>query len=529
MRYFLFILVVLLLAACDTNTAPTASFTLTPEDGELPLEVSVTSTATDAESGLTNLIWDWGDGSFNEEGEVKTHTYTKEGTFTIKLTVTDTDGAAASSEKTVTVTAPELPPAPVESSGSLDKTFSEDGFVVLEPRSASAFGFPSFALGVKEDGGIVTAINDVREGETFFSVVAGLKVDGSADETLGRGGFFQTQPFSRLSDLELSEDAIHSVGQAVVSTDNIDGLNCGLYLRLGVEAQSSTVCDRAGNPIEFAKLAADSSGRLIAAYLTRPSGLEPVQQLIFTRTLPDGTPDSSFGVGGQVTLENPEIGDFLADMLLLPDDQILLLAVSQTGPLTMTLARFSASGELQQKQVLVLPDVAEDVDETTAGGIALTLDNAGKVLVAGQFAGQITVPPDDGPAVLPRAFLARLDPATLTLDNSFGREGLLIRRDSSTDTVQVASLFADLEVDSEGRIVVVGAVGAETTSSFLVERYLDDGTLDQSFGQGGQAPVSFGDSKAVRGLAFGVALAPDGKIVVAGQVNDAVGVARLNP
>ena len=63
----------------------------------------------------------------------------------------------------------------------------------------------------------------------------------------------------------------------------------------------------------------------------------------------------------------------------------------------------------------------------------------------------------------------------------------------------------------DGKIV---AAGFTESDDFAVARYDPDGSLDQSFGSGGKVVTDFDNSSA--DIALAAALAPDGKIVVAG-------------
>ncbi len=71
----------------------------------------------------------------------------------------------------------------------------------------------------------------------------------------------------------------------------------------------------------------------------------------------------------------------------------------------------------------------------------------------------------------------------------------------------------DLKLQADGKIVVVGSAAAATTDFALV-RYNPDGTLDEAFGSGGRVTTDFGGGTDI---AFAVDLQPDGKIVVAGS------------
>jgi uncharacterized delta-60 repeat protein len=103
-----------------------------------------------------------------------------------------------------------------------------------------------------------------------------------------------------------------------------------------------------------------------------------------------------------------------------------------------------------------------------------------------------------------------------TLDPTFGSGGTVL-----TSFGPPLSAAADVAVQPDGKIIAVGVAG----SDFAVARYNADGTLDASFGVGGLVTTDFGGSDQANGLA----LQPDGKIVVVGLLFGAVGVARYNP
>jgi uncharacterized delta-60 repeat protein len=79
-------------------------------------------------------------------------------------------------------------------------------------------------------------------------------------------------------------------------------------------------------------------------------------------------------------------------------------------------------------------------------------------------------------------------------------------------------------VQPNGRIVVAGGGGAAATT-FCVARLRADGKLDTTFGPAGKRRVAFGGE---REAVFGAALQPDGKIVLVGDSDFRVAVARLN-
>jgi uncharacterized delta-60 repeat protein len=93
-----------------------------------------------------------------------------------------------------------------------------------------------------------------------------------------------------------------------------------------------------------------------------------------------------------------------------------------------------------------------------------------------------------------------------TRDPSFGQGGRVITHVPNVFPVSVA-------VDPEENLLLTAYQAGDTT----VARYLSDGSLDPSFGSGGFARPRFPDGHVLpRAMTFG----PDGSIVVAGQFAD---------
>jgi len=93
------------------------------------------------------------------------------------------------------------------------------------------------------------------------------------------------------------------------------------------------------------------------------------------------------------------------------------------------------------------------------------------------------------------------------LDTSFGTGGLV-----RTNITSVADAAYGVAIQPDGKIVAVGTAGYPN-STFAVVRYKRDGTLDPTFGTGGVVRTDIGPYQDV---AYGVALQPDGDVVVAG-------------
>ncbi len=111
-----------------------------------------------------------------------------------------------------------------------------------------------------------------------------------------------------------------------------------------------------------------------------------------------------------------------------------------------------------------------------------------------------------------------------TLDRSFGIGGKTL----TTFGGQSVNGFS-VAIQADGRIVTAGtATSAKGDADFAVARFLPNGSLDPTFGGSGKVTTDFGG----REDAFSLVLQADGKIVVAGPVNQSgntdFGLARYN-
>lgn len=99
-------LLVILSACPGGQNLPTASFTLSPENGTVPLTVNVDASASSAPGGtVASYAWAWGDGSTGT-GRTASHIYNSVGTFSVGLTVCDDQGRCSpQATKSVSVNA----------------------------------------------------------------------------------------------------------------------------------------------------------------------------------------------------------------------------------------------------------------------------------------------------------------------------------------------------------------------------------------------------------------------------------------
>jgi uncharacterized delta-60 repeat protein len=223
------------------------------------------------------------------------------------------------------------------------------------------------------------------------------------------------------------------------------------------------------------------------------------------RLNPDGSPDLTFGSGGQLTTKFPPAGSppytggaAAVAGLLLPDGRIV--AVGVAGPDAspkIAAARYNADGLLDTtfgSQGRVLLSLAQSFLVRDAA-----LQPDGKLVIAGIYAsgdfGVVRLLPDGAP-----------DPA-------FDGDGLATASFGGTEQGYSVVLLPD------GRIVLAGSryTASQWVSDFALVRFLADGTLDTSFGTGGLATADGGPwdtgEKIIR--------LPSGKLLVAGSSSGA--------
>ena len=75
---------------------------------------------------------------------------------------------------------------------------------------------------------------------------------------------------------------------------------------------------------------------------------------------------------------------------------------------------------------------------------------------------------------------------------------------------------SQIALQSDGRIIAVGQTSDYPLYDFAVTRYTTTGRLDATFGKGGKVVTDFGNGNSLD-TAYGVVLAPDGKIIVVGE------------
>jgi uncharacterized delta-60 repeat protein len=249
---------------------------------------------------------------------------------------------------------------------------------------------------------------------------------------------------------------------------------------------------------EATAVAVQRDGKIVVAGSADIVGLD--WDFAVVRYNSDGSLDSTFGVGGIVVTDFGD-NDHPVGLAIQSDGKIVVAGNGDNDDIY--LARYEQDGSLDATFFGGAVTAGLDGSHRAAG---LVLQPDGKIVVAGSFAAE-------GPRGAPHEFLALRFQTNGTLDPSFGNGGRVTGEGGNAGAVAV---------QADGKIVLAGSRGTQSVgcqpydpcdSALALVRYNTDGSIDPSFGIGGRATTGRpGETNTARG----VAIQPDGKIVVVG-------------
>src|SRR5512133_900265 len=329
-----------------------------------------------------------------------------------------------------------------------------------------------------------------------FCVVRLRSANGTLDPTFGSGG-------KRVIDFGTDDEAVHGAalqpdGKIVLAGDT--RLQPAV-VRLKPNGALDPTFDGDGRKVfswgaigRVTAVVVAPNGKILLGGFSGPEG----GNIQVARLRANGAFDTTFGTGGIAAVDfgGTEFGEAMARQA---DGRILV--AGRASPGGAVVARLRATGALD-------PDfgVGGRVTlsaATSAGAVLVAPDR--NILVAGNTSGGAVMT------------VTRLRPDG-SLETTFGSGGT-----ATVDFGSLADLLGGAVLQPDGKIVLAGYTQA--SEDVAVARLDANGALDATFGTGGKATVEFGTAT------FGnaVALAPNGRIVVAGQKTgaDDFAVARL--
>jgi uncharacterized delta-60 repeat protein len=218
--------------------------------------------------------------------------------------------------------------------------------------------------------------------------------------------------------------------------------------------------------------------------------------VFIARYLSDGSPDNTFGIGGsQVTDCGTGSRDYGRSLAIAVDGKLVVGGTKKNGTLSdFLVVRYNQDGTLDNTfggSGIVVTDLGSNADE----GYSLVINPDNKVLLSGRT-GSTSV-----------LGMVRYDPDG-SLDASFGNNGKVVMSSGNGPSLWQAVALQDTD-----RIIVAGSSDTGPTTDFAVARYLNNGTLDNSFGING---ITVTDLYTKSDQATSTAIQFGTKILVAG-------------
>lgn len=377
----------------------------------------------------------------------------------------------------------------LDTTGSVDNSFAENGLAITTLDSNKNLA-NAFAL--QPDGKIVAA-GYVSDGTDADFALARYHSNGSLDRSFNLDGRVVTV-FGGASD-RANAVAIQPDGKIVAAGVSDDDFALARYNSNG--SLDSTFSDdgkvtTAISTSQVYGVAIQADGKIVAVGSTESFGNE---DFALVRYNSDGSQDTTFSGDGLQTT-NISAYDRAHSVAIQPDGKIILAGTAAPGGNSdFAVVRYLTNGSL----------------DTSFGGDGIVTTP----LMAGNDLGRSVLTQPDGKIVVAGYSYngTTYDFAVVryltngSLDASFSDDGINLVSFSSAD-----DFGHSVALQFDGKIVIGGYGGA--THRFAVTRLNTDGEVDITFATLGKAILNIGN---VDDIAYGLAIQPDGRIVLAGQ------------
>ena len=377
--------------------------------------------------------------------------------------------------------------------GDLDPTFGNGGKLIDGITRADE---NAYDIAIQQDGKIVAAAG---------AAVTRYNPDGSLDQSFGSGGkVFTRTYFSAIKAINVAvwSVAIQADGKIIAAGES-DGRFALVRLdpdgtldtSFGVGGIVTTLIISAQNYACANSVIVQPDGKIIAAGSMRNRNSDRNDGFVLVRYNADGSLDQSFGNSGVVVTTVGSGSSLASSVALQPDHK--LVAVGQAN-WDFAAVRYNADGSLDQSFGVagrVITAVSSRPD--AAGSVAIQSD--GKIVAAGSVSLD--------PVGLDQT-LVRYN-ADGSLDATFGNGGI-----TRTTVTGGGSGDSGVLIQADGKIIATSSLDA----FFTLTRYTPGGSLDISFGTGGIVSL-----QNIGGRSYAAAQQADGRIVAAGHFYDSTG------
>ena len=342
--------------------------------------------------------------------------------------------------------------------GTLDATFGDAGVVTYAPDGMTYYEAHAMAVTMLTDGKILVAGGVLTQGGNLNVLLIKLNADGSFDDTFGINGISQT---------------------ALVN----------------------------GNSIAY-DVAIEQDGKILIAGQSDNADFRHAPTV--ARFNSDGSLDLTFATDGFTQLQVASSDNEYSSICLQSDGKIVVSGhfASSSWVYVTLIARYNTDGSLDSTfgtNGTAMVNLNDFDDEFFGMGI----NSNNEIIVGGFTIGMTSYD----------MVLMKYDQAG-TLVTSFGDNGKVVYNPNNT----TYNVTHDLVIQADDKIVAVGSSGdaAPNNNDWIILRFNDDGSLDNTFGTDGATTTEFfGEQDEVNA----VALDGNDNIYVGGKtLNSSVGV-----
>ena len=413
-------------------------------------------------------------------------------------------------------------PASAQQLDNFDPTFGSGGMVISDLSSGAS------ALALQPDGKIVLAGSATDSQGLPMLAVTRFNADGSPDTSFGSGGKVALQlGAGSFPSSGANAVALQSNGKIVVagSASDSSGIQEFLVARFNADGSPDTSFDgdgkqviqlgSGGNTSYLNAVAVQSDGKIVVG--GQASDSDGNSRLLVARLTTSGGFDSSFDGNGRVIKQvgtAAGLAEWASGVAIQSDGKIVVggQAADSTGQVALMVVRLTTGGGFDSSfgggdGTIVQQLGLGDPRLSRANAVALQAD--GKIIVGG----------DATPATGNPGFMVARLASDGTFDSSFGTGGVVVAQLGTG--FNASSSAASLTLQPDGNVLAGGvASDSDGDNQLLVARLRGaDGTFDGAFGEGGKVTSQVGTGDIPFSQVTGLALQPDGKVLLGGVAN----------
>jgi uncharacterized delta-60 repeat protein len=264
--------------------------------------------------------------------------------------------------------------------GSLDPDFGTGGMLTTDLGSTFDYGQ---AVALQPDGKIIVAGATVVAGFGLSWALVRYNADGSLDGSFGSEGKAVSSVIGSIAAVDVQSDGrIVAVGDAFGDLGlvryNPDGSLDASFGNAGL------VRTDAGGEDSFADVTVLPDGKMVAVGTSIRFGTPVTFSFELARYQPDGTLDGTFGTGGRVTTSFGGVREYASAVVVQPDGKIVVAGATGTSDVALdfAVARYAPDGSPDTSFGVggkTTTDFAGSVD----AAFALLLQPDGKLVAAG--------------------------------------------------------------------------------------------------------------------------------------------------